>query len=604
MWYLHCHEKDAETYARLLNLTGVKEKIQFFFNPFDLREALQKEKGAEKNAKVALGSGTFFNLLDVCETLSKDGIKNIVVLKEMPRRSFLKEAYRLGAALVLSAKDTVEFLHLVETGDEADEKSFHSSQETEGSAVSFALDTSDFEPVVLGAFDAADDPEIFKASGATGASDADVFFEDGLEEPGDLDFLSEVRKGPQHFKTVENGRSDMSGFESGVAEEMEREDERKLSVLAPEDFEAQYGRGSRFEEPHTANLKSQAAKRESSYIEEPDMSALDGQEEYLPSMEDEVAGLSEVYESGMAATSDEVGATGAAGAIEAEAQIEANSELQYPHPLLAFCSVRGGVGKSAVSTMVALAAARAGKKVALVDLDLLFGNLFGYFGLGKPIDLTFYAENKNDQKLQQTGTEVADNLVLFGPCERPEFAELLNASIQKLLSVLSSSFELVVIDTSTSWGDVTATVAQTANKVCLMSDERCGAISSLGRGAELLFKLGVPRTNIIRLINRSDARNRDAEFFNRTSAGLERVPTLKIFDGGVSVSEFLSAGDAVSLLDIENVFSESCKKLTAQLLREVGALPAGDQAKEFFAEKKKSGSILRFAQRTFLKDAS
>ena len=601
MWYLHCHEKDAETYTRLLNLAGVKEKIQFFFNPFDLRAALQKEKGTEKNAKVALGSGTFFNSLDVCEALSKDGIKNIVVLKEMPRRSFLKEAYRLGAALVLSAKDTVEFLHLVETGDEADEKSFHSSQETQRPAVSFALDTSDFEPAVLGAFDAADNPEIFKASGAAGASDADVFFEDGLEEPEDLGFLSEVLKGPQHFKTVENGRSDMSGFESSVAEETEREGERKLSVLTPEDFEAQYRRGSRFEEPHTANLKNQAAKIESSYIEEPDMGALDVQEEYLPSMEDKVAGSSEVYEPGMAATVD---APDAVGAIETEAQFEVESELQYPHPLLAFCSVRGGVGKSAVSTMVALAAARVGKKVALVDLDLLFGNLFGYFGLGKPIDLTFYAENKNDQKLLQAGTEVAENLVLFGPCERPEFAELLNASIPKILSVLSSSFELVVIDTSTSWGDVTATIAQTANKVCLMSDERCGAISSLGRGAELLFKLGVPRTNIIRLINRSDARNRDAEFFNRTSAGLERVPTLKIFEGGVSVSEFLSAGDAVSLLDIENVFPESCKKLTAQLLREVGALPEGDQAKAFFAEKKKSGSILRFAQRTFLKDAS
>lgn len=514
MWYLHCHEKDAETYTKLLKLVGVKEKIQFFFNPFDLRAALQKEKDAEKTAKVALGSGTFFNPLDVCEGLSKDGIKNIVVLKEMPRRSFLEDAYRLGAALVLSAKDTVDFLHLVETGDEADGKSFHSSQETEESAVSFALDTFEFEPNSSDAFDAADALEadaFFKASGASGVSDSAAFFGDGLEEP--------------------------------------------------------------------------------------DMDALEVQEDFFPSMEDEFAEAAEVYEPGMAATVD------ATGAIE-EAQLEANSELQYPHPLLAFCSVRGGVGKSAVSTMVALAAARAGKKVALVDLDLLFGNLFGYFGLGKPIDLTFYAENKNDQKLLQAGTEVADNLVLFGPCERPEFAELLNTSIQKLLSVLSSYYELVVIDTSTSWGDVTATIAQTANKVCLMSDERCGAISSLGRGAELLFKLGVPRTNIIRLINRSDARNRDAEFFNRTSAGLERVPTLKIFDGGVSVSEFLSAGDAVSLLDIENVFSESCKKLTAQLLREVGALPAGDQAKEFFAEKKKSGSILRFAQRTFLKDAS
>lgn len=535
MWYLHCHERNADFYKDLLKRAGVKEEIRFFHNPFDLRSVLQKEAGemnemkgdvcsplqngatsekevhARSEAKVVLGGGTLFNLLDLCEVLSKDGVKNLILIKEDTlSHSFLEKAYRLGAATVLSAKDTAELFHLVGKGDEGKEKSFLSAQDGGKSVASFAVDTAGLES------------SYFK--------DEYLFGEDTLEEPEDI-----------------------GSFIEGIGVS-------------------------------------------SSPIAEESLPLFD--EEIAPPIDNEL--ISSINVESRPQKDD-----GIVSSIEEEAPVP---DLQYPHPLLAFCSVRGGVGKSAVSAMVALSAARAGMKVALVDFDLLFGNLFGLFGLAEPVDFTFYAQSKDEQKLLQAGIQVAKNLVLFGPCEQPEFAELLNASVTQLLSVLSSYYELVVIDTSTSWGDVSAQVAQTASKVCLMSDERCGAISSLGRGSELLFKLGIPRTNVIRLINRADVRNRDEDFFNRTHEELGSVPgsvpILKIYEGGVSVSEFFSAGDAVSLLDLENVFSESCKKITARLLHEVGVSPKGDEAKEFFAEKKKSGNILNFAQRTFLKDAS
>lgn len=274
-------------------------------------------------------------------------------------------------------------------------------------------------------------------------------------------------------------------------------------------------------------------------------------------------------------------------------------------PLIAFASARGGVGKSTVASLVALAMASLEKRVALLDLDLNFGNMFGFFGRASAADLTPLSEEVNAPALQKCGERINDNLDLYGPCEKPEYAELIVPKIPQLLATLSQVYEIVLIDTSSSWGDATACAAQMAHKICLMSDERTGAISSLARGATLLVRLGIPRTKVVRLINRADPKRRDQDFFARKNPGLEQATTLSTFDGGLDVAEFLSAGDAPSLLNLENPFTSSCKSLCARLLQEVGALPQSRLAREYLEGKPKSGgTLLQFAQRALLKDAS
>lgn len=285
---------------------------------------------------------------------------------------------------------------------------------------------------------------------------------------------------------------------------------------------------------------------------------------------------------------------------------EVEEEIPEPmNPIIVFASARGGVGKSTVSTLVALAAAKLDIHVALLDLDLSFGNIFGYFGRPKAADITSFVESPTSETLAACGERIHEGLDLFGPCSKPEYGDLILPKVPHLCSMLSGLYDLVVIDTSSSWGDATASVAQMAHKICLTSDVRTGAISSLARAAGLLVRLGVPRTKIIRLINRSDARHRDQDFFARKNPGLEQAKTYSTYDGGVEVAEFLSAGDAVSLLDIDNPFSQSCKRLSARLLQEVGMLPNNHIAHEYLeAPTKKAGTILNFAQHALFKDAS
>lgn len=248
--------------------------------------------------------------------------------------------------------------------------------------------------------------------------------------------------------------------------------------------------------------------------------------------------------------------------------------------LVCVASGRGGVGKSSVAALMALACARWGLKVALVDLDLTFGNLFGYFGLPGPADLTPVSEGAAAATLDRCGVRVAENLVLFGPCERPEYAEAVAPRTAELLGALRDRFDLVVVDTSSAWGDEVAAAAQGADRLVIVGDERAGAIGSLARAAALAVRLGVARTRLVRLMNRCDPRRRDEEFMTRASMGLEGARSFRVLEGSLDVAELLSAGHAPDLAELDNDFSTSCASVAAKILADLGCLPDCDGARK------------------------
>ncbi|MEY8437513.1 P-loop NTPase [Atopobiaceae bacterium 24-176] len=248
-------------------------------------------------------------------------------------------------------------------------------------------------------------------------------------------------------------------------------------------------------------------------------------------------------------------------------------------PLICVASGRGGVGKSSVASLMALVCARWGLKVALVDLDLTFGNLFGFFGLPGPADLTAVSEGVTPEALDRCGVRVAENLTLYGPCERPEYAEAVAPRTAELLGALCDRFDLVVADTSSAWGDEVAAAAQGADRLVIVGDERAGAIGSLARAAALAVRLGVARTRLVRLMNRCDAKRRDEEFMTRASMGLEGARSFRTLEGSLDVAELLSAGHAPELAGLDNDFATSCAAVAAKLLSDLGCLPDCDEAR-------------------------
>ena len=192
-------------------------------------------------------------------------------------------------------------------------------------------------------------------------------------------------------------------------------------------------------------------------------------------------------------------------------------------PILTITSGRGGVGKTSLTALMASVAARWGMDVAVVDLDLSCGNLYTCFGLTSIPDLMRIAPDGTalPEAMARAGVRCNDRVRLWGPCERPEMAELVMPHVATLLSFLSTQHDLVLVDTSTTFSDGVAQAVQSCDRLMVVHDERPGAVSSAARVSALAVRLGVARTRIVRVVNLGDPRVKPNAFEGRGEVGLE-----------------------------------------------------------------------------------
>ena len=263
-------------------------------------------------------------------------------------------------------------------------------------------------------------------------------------------------------------------------------------------------------------------------------------------------------------------------------------------PVICLVSGRGGVGKTSLCALMAHLASSWGMRVAAVDLDLAFGNLYALSGLGEPADLTPLADGDDwsAQALAACAGHAAQGLDVWGPCGRPEYAERVQPVAERLVASLTRNHELVLVDTTTNWGDAVAAAAQMADRLVIVSDERPGAVSALVRCGALAVRLGVARTRIVRLMNGCDARRRDETFIARAAVGLECAREVRVLDGGDEAVELLGQGHADELAASDNPLAASLACGLAQLLRELGCLPDSDRARRALDRAERRGRSL------------
>ena len=245
-------------------------------------------------------------------------------------------------------------------------------------------------------------------------------------------------------------------------------------------------------------------------------------------------------------------------------------------PLIVFCSGRGGVGKTALAAISAVVAASWGLSVSLLDLDLSCGNLYSCFGLPGGEDLTRLLSHGMPKG--PVGAAACEGVRLSGPCDRPENAELAGPSLNGLICSQTSASDLVIADTSTTFTEATATAAQLADRLFIVSDGRPGSTAADARTGGLAVRLGIARTRIARLENRCDPRGKRRAQLH-AEIGLEAARVFCAPDGGEEVAELLAAGRASQMTELGVPLADSVATMLAQVLAELGQLPEHDAAK-------------------------
>lgn len=246
-----------------------------------------------------------------------------------------------------------------------------------------------------------------------------------------------------------------------------------------------------------------------------------------------------------------------------------DEDVHYPRgraPIICFTSGRGAMGKTTLACAAAALFAQAHVRCALIDLDLSCGNAARAFGIEHPFDLArLYASPQLLEMINKSAVYVNDNLALWGPCEKPETAELVNDAIPALISYATNNFDVVVIDTSTTFTDAACQAVQAADRVMIIHDDMYDALSSLGRTSALVVRLGVARTRICRVQNYANAHAKLDFDFARSEIGLEGASVYGICDGGSDIGELMSLGNMLDICAGNSTFIKSVQTMVTEL---------------------------------------
>ncbi len=231
--------------------------------------------------------------------------------------------------------------------------------------------------------------------------------------------------------------------------------------------------------------------------------------------------------------------------------------------VVGFFSGRGGVGKSTIALMSALSAQKRGLSVALVDLDLQFGDLSFLAGRepSSNIQRVALAQVCKESKLPALSNSA---LTLITAPEQIEQGEKYSTSIEWLLDSLAATKDLVIVNSGSFWTDVHAITIKRCTQVALLMDQRATAIEACKQVMTLCGKLQIPQASFIYLLNGC---GRGAAFTPEdVSFALGGYKVLGLADGGALVDELLSLGCPHELLSSANAFVTSLDEVLDTLV--------------------------------------
>ncbi len=153
--------------------------------------------------------------------------------------------------------------------------------------------------------------------------------------------------------------------------------------------------------------------------------------------------------------------------------LSGKQSLSWISKVITVYGAKGGIGKTTLAVNLAVKLAESRKKLALVDLDLQFGDANVFLDI-VPVDTIFelaqeLASPNIDLIRSYMSVHSSGVHVLCAP-KSPEYAELITPEkIQSILSQLRTYYDYVIIDTSPSYNDVTITALEASSTILFLT---------------------------------------------------------------------------------------------------------------------------------------
>jgi pilus assembly protein CpaE len=203
-----------------------------------------------------------------------------------------------------------------------------------------------------------------------------------------------------------------------------------------------------------------------------------------------------------------------AGAAAARRQASGAVAREEPSPrgrVITVLSPKGGAGKTTVATNLAVRLAESAPgRVAIVDLDLQFGDVASALGIGPQTTIADAA--RADRKLDSTTLKLflephpAGLYALVGPHFPAEADEVPAATAAQVVDVLAGEFAYVVVDTAAGLDEYALAAADISDDLVMVCVTDVPSVRGLRKALDAIDLLGMTRQRRHLVLNRSDDR--------------------------------------------------------------------------------------------------
>jgi pilus assembly protein CpaE len=186
-----------------------------------------------------------------------------------------------------------------------------------------------------------------------------------------------------------------------------------------------------------------------------------------------------------------------------------DGEGRQPGRVATVFSSKGGCGKTFLSTNLAVALSRGGAEVALVDLDLHFGDVAIMLHLFPSHTIYDAAENPalDALSLKSFLTRHDSGIwTLVAPTE-PTIADSINpGAIANILKLLRTAFDYVVIDTPPAFSEPVLAAFDESDWLVMLATLDVPSIKNLRLTLQTMELLHFPKNRIRVVVNRADSK--------------------------------------------------------------------------------------------------
>lgn len=239
---------------------------------------------------------------------------------------------------------------------------------------------------------------------------------------------------------------------------------------------------------------------------------------------------------------------------------------------------KGGTGKTLTATSLAVVLAEMGKRVALLDLDLQFGDVGLCMGLSPErtiYDLARTGGTLDEEKLSDfLMTHHSGAEVLIAP-SRPDHAAAISIDfLRSVYTVLRRMVDYVIVDTPPGFTPEVIATIDSATTVCMVGMLDALSLKNTKLGLETLDLMGFPRDRVKLVLNR--ARTRVGISDQDVEAIVARTPDVLV-PSDRDIPRSVNEGTPIVLSKPQSEASEAFRRLGRMLVEAQPGAPAASR---------------------------